>query len=134
MIRRLVSSVVGCMTLCMAIGACSETVDGPAGVNSCGDLADLYIASYQDAINAVELADPEIPDGVDGGEDQERLDRIFHMIGGLDWVELHGAIAVRWGELGCEPSDLTEVVRGRVENLSYETPVGAYLVNDYFDL
>ena len=133
MIRRLVS-LVGCVALCMATGACSETAEGPVGVDSCGELDDLYVASYQDAIDAVELADPEIPDGVDSGEDQERLNRIFHIIGGLDWVELQSEIAVLWGELRCEPTDLSEVVRSRVGDLSYETPVGEYLVNDYFDL
>jgi hypothetical protein len=118
----------------MAIGACGETADGPAGVGSCGELADMYIMSFQDAIDAVELADPEIPDGMDGGEDQERLDRIFHIIGGLDWVELHADIAVRWGELACEPANPAEVFRSRASALSYETPVGEFMASDYFDL
>lgn len=134
MVDRLIPRLMGCVVLCLAIGACSETTDGPTGVDSCSVLADLYVASYQDAIDAAELADPELPDDVDSGLDQDRLDRIFHIIGGLDWVELHSEIALRWAELACEPVDLVDVLRDRVEGLSYETPVGEYLVEDYFEI
>ena len=120
--------------LSLAVSACDGSADGRSGVDSCDDLADMYVALHRQAVDDVERADPAIPDGVDGGEDQERLNRIFHIIGGLDWVELHADIAVRWGELGCEPTDLTEVVRSRAGDLSYETPVGEYMINDYFDL
>jgi len=118
----------------LVVGACSGSSDGPSGVDSCDDLADMYVALHQQAVDDVERADPAIPDGVDGAEDGERLNRVLHIIGGLDWVEGISDIALRWEELGCEPADMTEVLRGRADELSYETPVGEYLVESYFGL
>jgi hypothetical protein len=134
MVRRSIATLVGCLMLGLVVGACSESADGPAGVDSCDDLADLYVSLHQQAVDDVESADPAIPDGVDSGEDGERLNRILHVIGGLDWIERTSDIAVRWGELGCEPADVTDVLRDRVDELSYETPVGEYLVESYFGL
>ncbi len=134
MVRRPVSAALGCAVLGLVLVACGQTPDGPAGVDSCDDLADLYLAVHQQAVDDVELADPAIPDGVDSGEDGERLNRILHVIGGLDWVEGISDIAIRWGELGCKPQDVTDVLRDRVDELSYEMPVGEYLVESYFGL
>jgi hypothetical protein len=134
MVRRLVSAALGCVVLGFVLVACGQAPDGPAGVDSCDDLADLYVAVHQQAVDDVELADPAIPDGVDSGEDGERLNRILHVFGGLDWIERTSEIAVRWGELGCEPADATDVLRSRVGDLSYETSVGEYLVETYFGL
>ena len=134
MVRRSIVTLVGCAMLCLAVSACDGSADGPSGADSCDDLADMYVALHQQAVDDVERADPVIPDGVDSGEDGERLNRILHVIGGLDRVEGISDIALRWGELACEPTDLTEVLRDRVGELSYETPVGEYLVESYFDL
>ena len=129
-----VSVLVGCVALGLVLASCAKSSDDPSSVESCTQLADRYVAMHQEAIDAVERADPVIPDGVDSGEDGERLNRILHVIGGLDRVEGISDIALRWGELACEPTDLTEVLRDRVGELSYETPVGEYLVESYFDL
>ena len=134
MVRRSIAVLVGCVMLSLAMGACDGSADGPSGVDSCDDLADMYVALHQKAVDDVERADPAIPDGVDSGEDGERLNRILHVIGGLDWVEGISDIALRWDELGCEPADVTDVLRGRVDELSCETPVGEYLVVSYFGL
>ena len=128
------SMVVACAALGLLLSSCAQSSDDPSGVESCAQLADRYIAMHQEAVDAVERADPVIPDGVDSGEDGERLNRILHVIGGVDWVEGVSDIALRWGELGCESTDLTEVLRDRVDELSYETPVGEYLVESYFGL
>ncbi len=132
MVRRSIAVLVGCVMLSLAVSACDGSADGRSGVDSCDDLADMYVALHRQAVDDVERADPAIPDGVDGGEDGERLNRILHIIGGLDWVEGMSDIALRWDELGCEPVDVTDVLRDRVDELSYETPVGEYLVEDYF--
>ena len=134
MVRRSIVTLVGCAVLCLAVSACDGSADGPSGLDSCDDLSDMYVALHQQAVDDVERADPAIPDGVDSGEGGERLNRILHVIGGLDWVEGISDIALRWDDLGCEPTDMTYVLRGRVDELSYETPVGEYLVESYFGL
>ena len=134
MVRRSIATLAGCVVLSLALGACDGSADGPSGVDSCDDLADMYVALHQQAVDDVERADPAIPDGVDSGEDGERLNGILHVIGGLDWVERISDISLRWDELGCEPVAVTDVLRGRVNELSYETPVGEYLVESYFGL
>lgn len=134
MIARRMAALVGRTLAGMILVACTGSPDDPSLANSCGDLADRYLASHQDAIDAVEGADPEIPDGVDAGEDQERLYRINHIIGGLDWTEAHSEIVLRWNDLACEPNDLMEVLHDRAGELSYGTPAGEYLFESYFQL
>lgn len=129
-----VSVLVGCVALSLLLASCGQPSDDPSSVESCAQLADRYVAMHQEAVDAVERADPVIPDGVDSGEDGERLNRILHVIGGVDWIEGVSDIALRWGELSCEPADVTDVLRGRADDLSYETPVGEYLVESYFGL
>ena len=74
MVARRMAALVGCTLVgCTLVGltlvACTGSPDDPSAANLCGELADRYVASHQDAIDAVERADPEIPDGVDAVED-----------------------------------------------------------------
>ncbi len=134
MIRRSVSALAGIALLSLLLVACGQSTDGLQGVDSCTELADVLVASYQDAIDAVADADPELPDGEDEGEDQQRVYDIIHIMGGLDWIEGNTEMGLRWEELGCEPQDMNIVVHNRVDELSYETPAGEYLVETYFGL
>ena len=59
--RRSIATLVGCATLSLALGACDRSADGPSGVDSCDDLADMYVALHQQAVDDVERADPAIP-------------------------------------------------------------------------
>lgn len=96
----------------LTLVACGRSSDDPSAADSCAALADRYVASHQDAIDAVERADTEVPDGAEAGVDEERFYRINHIIGGLDWTEVQSEIARRWDELACVPNDLTEVLHG----------------------
>ncbi|MEA2024513.1 MAG: hypothetical protein U9N79_09525 [Actinomycetota bacterium] len=120
--------------LSLVLVACGQSTDDTPGVDSCTELGDVLVTSYQDAIDAVEDADPDLPDGVDEGEDQQRVYDIVHIMGGLDWIEGNTDMGVRWDELGCEPQDMNSVVHDRMDELSYETPAGEYLVEIYFGL
>jgi hypothetical protein len=133
MAHRSSAGLVIAAVFCIAAAACAGSTDGPT-TESCSELADQYVAAHHQAVDAVDTAQPDIPDSLGSGEDGERLDRILHVIGGLDWIERTSDIAVQWEALGCEPQDLTEVLRDRAAELSYDTLQGRWLVETYFGL
>lgn len=127
----MVSMAIVSGALCVFLAGCTQSVEGPAGTDSCAELADMYLATYQETIDVVEEANVNAPDGVDDAIDDERQYLIFNIINGAGILDLQSDVGLRWRELECEPKSMLNVLYDRVGELTYESAVGEYLVDTY---